>query len=70
MARETDTNSNQTPKTINLPDQSEGVENPPGSGEQDQPGQKPDEHVPPVEIPAEPSTPGPVPEKSRLNGLG
>lgn len=36
------TETNQTPKTINLPDETEGVENPPPSGHaEDEPEQKP-----------------------------
>lgn len=66
------TETNQTPKTINLPDETEGVENPPPSGQApdepeqkpEGPGQKPDEHIPPVEVPGRPETPEHVPEKS------
>jgi hypothetical protein len=53
-----DTNINQTPTTINQHDNdSEGVENPPGPTEPNQP------EVAPVEIPARPETPEHIPVK-------
>ena len=59
MPRDTDTQMNQTSKTINFPEPSDGIENSPD------PGQKPGEHVPPVEVPGREETPEHVPEKSR-----
>jgi hypothetical protein len=59
MFGDVNTETNQTPRTINLPDKSEGVENPPG------PEQKPDVHVPPVEVPGRPQTPEHIPEKDQ-----
>lgn len=52
---------NQTPTTINNPpDASRGVENPPPKGD------KPNEHVPPVEAPGREDVPEHVPEKAGL----
>lgn len=57
MCADANTETNQTAKTISSPEQSEGIENQP------EPNQKPDEHVPPVEIPGRPETPEHIPEK-------
>lgn len=59
MFGDVNTDTNQTPKTINLPDESGGVENPP-------PPEQPDEQTPPMEVPpGRPTTPEHLPEKSR-----
>jgi len=59
------TETNQTPKTVNLPDLSRGVENRPRQQQGDpKPGEKPNEHVPPVEVPGRQDNPEHVPEKS------
>ena len=64
MPGDTNTETNQTPKTIHLPDESQGVENFPSPGQP--PAQPaPDEHVPPVEVPGRPETPEHVPEKGK-----
>ena len=60
MPHEANNETNQDLTTIHLPDQSDGVENPP---EPPLP-QKPDEHVPPLEVLGRQDTPEPIPEKS------
>ncbi len=66
MPNNVNPDTNQTPKTIHLPDASaQGVENVPNPNP---PGEKPDEHVPPVEVPGRPQTPEHVPEKGNPKG--
>ncbi len=60
MPGSTNEDTNQTSGTIHLPDDSEEVKN-------QQPPEKPNEHVPPVEVPGREETPEPVPEKSRTS---
>jgi hypothetical protein len=61
MTGTANTETNQTAKTINLPDNTQGVENNPTPTT---PEQIPDT-VPPIEVPGRPQTPEQVPEKSR-----
>jgi hypothetical protein len=51
---------NQTSDTINLPDNSNNMNNLPGEN-------KPDEHIPPIEVPGRTDVPKDIPEKSAVN---
>lgn len=61
MCRELNSETSQPVVVIQLPDRSEGIENPP----QPPAPAKPDEHVPPLEVPSPEEMPRPIPEKSR-----
>ncbi len=54
--------TNQTSDTINLPDLSNNFASAP-----DEPAQKPDEHVPPIEVPGRTDVPADIPQKSVFN---
>lgn len=53
--------TNQASDTINLPDLTSNASSP------DEPNQKPDEHIPPIEVPGRTDVPADIPEKSILN---
>lgn len=66
MSQDPNLQTNQTPKTINLPDNSGGVEGPLPGGQDNSggPGEKPGEHVPPLEVPDQTNPQEPVPAKA------